>query len=470
MAFTEFYCNAASGSNINAGDLAANGAVTSTNGDWGNAAANRFTAASGTPFSGVSVGDFASVYLDGATLAVYIGRVTAVNAGGSSLDISSTAKSGTAPATGATGRTCTTGGAWKGPNGSTKFPFDFLTNTLVNANGDTARVNMKNGTTYSVTAEVLHSLAGPIVIQGYTTSPGDGGKWTIDGGTSGASFRLLNMSGTKMSVRDVVGQNNGATGSATGIRISGVGSEGLRIVVTAVRGNGIELASANSRIESCEAFACNQSNTNLASGINLVGTALRCLSHNNTGSNNRGFVIDGSGATLINCIADSNANDGIFAESSYVMLVNCVCYGNGGDGLEINTGGAIVENCIFESNSAYGVNNAGGVASAFRLQSNAFYSNTSGQTTGLNASLISGSITLTGSAFTDAANGNFGLNNTASDGAACHNAGIGTFTQDSGSYSATTVGYPDIGAAQHQEAGGSAGAVLRPVGMNGGLS
>jgi hypothetical protein len=112
MAFTEFYCDASAGANVNAGDLTANGVVTSTNGDWGNATANRFTAASGTPFSGVSVGDFASVYLDGATIAVYIARVTAVNGGGASLDLSTTAISGTAPATGATGRSCTTGGAW----------------------------------------------------------------------------------------------------------------------------------------------------------------------------------------------------------------------------------------------------------------------------------------------------------------------------------------------------------------------
>src|SRR5437763_1304956 len=107
MAFTEFYCDAASGAQINAGDNKT--VVTSTNGDWGNAAANRFTAASGTPFSGVSVGDFASVYLDGATTAVYIARVTAVNGGGASLDLSSTAKCGTAPTTGATGRSCTVG-------------------------------------------------------------------------------------------------------------------------------------------------------------------------------------------------------------------------------------------------------------------------------------------------------------------------------------------------------------------------
>src|SRR5262245_7681928 len=112
MAFSEFYITG-TGDNVNAGSTTANAAsVTSTNGDWGNAAANRFTAASGTPFSAVNVGEWASVYLDGAVTAVYVAQVTAVNAGGASIDLSSTIKMGTAPATGATGRSCKIGGAW----------------------------------------------------------------------------------------------------------------------------------------------------------------------------------------------------------------------------------------------------------------------------------------------------------------------------------------------------------------------
>jgi hypothetical protein len=59
------------GSNLNSGSTNADGAAaTSTNGDWGNATANRFTAASGTPFSAVSIGDWASVYLDAASSVV----------------------------------------------------------------------------------------------------------------------------------------------------------------------------------------------------------------------------------------------------------------------------------------------------------------------------------------------------------------------------------------------------------------
>src|SRR5262245_42336786 len=112
MAFEEFYITGAD-DNVNAGSTTANTAsVTETNGDWGNAAANRFTAASGTPFSAVTVGEWASIYNDGASTAVYVARVTAVNAGGASIDLSSTVKMGTAPTTGATGKSCKIGGAW----------------------------------------------------------------------------------------------------------------------------------------------------------------------------------------------------------------------------------------------------------------------------------------------------------------------------------------------------------------------
>src|SRR6184192_2760283 len=78
--FTEFYCQTG-GSNLNAGSTTNNtAAYTSTNGNWNGSSI--FTPTDGsTPASSVSVGDFASVYLDAASVAVFVARVTVVAAG-----------------------------------------------------------------------------------------------------------------------------------------------------------------------------------------------------------------------------------------------------------------------------------------------------------------------------------------------------------------------------------------------------
>src|SRR4051812_29003552 len=115
MAFTEFYCQT-TGSNVNAGSTTNNSAAyTATNGNWDGTSLYVPTDGS-TPASSVNVGDFASVYIDGATLAVYVARVTVVAAGvNGTITLSTTAVAGTAPTSSATARTIKVGGAWAGP-------------------------------------------------------------------------------------------------------------------------------------------------------------------------------------------------------------------------------------------------------------------------------------------------------------------------------------------------------------------
>ena len=170
MAFNEFYTDTG-GNNINAGSTTATAAsVTSTNGDWGSVTANRFTPnGGGTPFSGVNVGDWASISLDAATLVVYLAQVTAVNGGGATLDFSTTAKYGTSPAVGATGRSCRIGGAWASP-------VAFI-NTGTTAVYNSTRINIKAGTYPNTTSTVVFNNVGgtglPIWWRGYNTTPGD---------------------------------------------------------------------------------------------------------------------------------------------------------------------------------------------------------------------------------------------------------------------------------------------------------
>lgn len=459
MAFTEFYCNSSTGSNLNAGDNTANGVVTSTNGNWGIVAANRFTAVSGTPFSGVSIGDFASIYLDGATVAVYIARVTAVNDGGASLDLSSTAIAGTAPVIGATGRSCTTGGVWKGPNGTSSFPFNTVSGLLTNAAGDVVRVNFKNNAQYNITATMSHAptSASGVIFEGYSSTPGDNGQAVIDGGTSGASYILFTPGNVScVTIQNIIFQNNGATGTASGITGSSGSILWRRCCVNNVRGDGFNATSTGHVYLECESHACNKSGTALKGGFSGCGRLIRCISHDNTATGSVGFGLGlSNGACLwTDCIADSNANHGFYLRDQASMLVmGCDSYNNGGDGINLantSTGGTyLIENCNLVKNTGWGINGSGSANRHGYVRSCGYgsgtQSNGSGQSTGLKSIIESGAVTYPSNVtpWIDPANGDFRINLEQAKGA-----GAAPFFQSASGY-AGTVGYPDIGAAPH---------------------
>lgn len=466
MAFTEFYTQSG-GSNLNAGSTTNNtAAFTYASGNWV-ASTGVFTVASGNPSSdGVAVNDFASVYADGSSVTEFVGRVTARDT--TTITVSLTAKSGTAPTDGTGNRTLKIGGAWKGPNGAEAFPFGFITDTLTNSSDDPARVNMKNDATYSITAAISDntgsSVGKEVTFQGYSSTVDDGGKAIIDGGTAGASYTLYTNTTNARRLQDLIFQNNGATGSATGISLLAT-TLCRRVVVNSVRGHGF--SSNGGVLIECEAYSCNQSNTASLAGILLLAEtrAIRCIAHDNTGSNVNGFQSDsvsGNSCTLINCIADSNGLHGFFSRlrASTHLVTGCDFYNNGGDGIRITDastpiGSIYIENSNFVKNGGYGVNKSDSVKQRINLRNNAFgagtQANTSGQTNGLGDAVIEGSITLSDDVtpWVDPANGDFRVTL-----AANKNTGRGSFTQTASSYAGTT-GYPDVGAAQHLDSGGS---------------
>ncbi|MFZ5832448.1 MAG: hypothetical protein ACOY3P_20365 [Planctomycetota bacterium] len=183
MALTEFYCDPVDGSNLNAGSTTGNPLATYASGSWV-AATGVFTVASGNPQSdGVAAGMFASVYPDGTTPAtVFVGRVTAVDT--TTITVSLTVKMGTAPTDGTSNRTLKVGGAWKGPNGTDTFPAGLFPDTLTNAAGDYNRLNLKNNAVCYPTVQVTWTRTdGKLLhIEGYATTPGDGGIAVIDAG------------------------------------------------------------------------------------------------------------------------------------------------------------------------------------------------------------------------------------------------------------------------------------------------
>lgn len=460
MSWTDFTCRSG-GSNLNAGTLdgaaeAATAAIYTSVGDSDGTSV--FTPSGGTnPVSaGVVVGQFGSVYVTaGATVAVFVGRITnVVNAVNGAITFSTTAKSGTFPAAsgGAHTITCRVGGAWLGMNGTVGFPMTFITQTLTNAAGNPPFVNYKNDQTYSVTTSITPN-GGTVGHGGYTTTFRDLGKATLDGGTSGAAYHLLVMSNAQGTVwQDWIFQNNGAS-STNDLMRNTLGVRASRCVFAHSRGNGFN--GNNCVLVECEAYDCNQSNTSNQAGFNATGASLfvRCVSHDNLGSNSYGFY-SGFGASFVECVADTNGAAGWKLDQNtpnqQSSLLRCVAYNNAGDGvLNANSVQAVyIESCIFSLNGGFGVKDNSNAL--LYLESCAFHANTSGQVSSAAGYTTNNNpITLSSSPFLNPASGDFRLNVTANAGALCRNTGRGTFTETAASYTGT-VGFPDVGAAQHQ--------------------
>ena len=456
-AYTEFYCQSG-GSNLNACSTTNNtAAYTSTNGNW-STATNIFTPTDGsTPASSVNVGDFASIYVDGATVGVFIGRVTTVAAGvNGGITISSTSRAGSAPSTSATARSIKVGGACKGPNGSDAFPLNLSSiGNIVNTSSDPVRFNLKNDATYSPTVGV--SIGGVITVQGYSSSVGDGGRAIIDAATTTITVLTINAGGTV--ITDIIAQSSATTGTGDGFQSTAIGAVFTRCVANNMRGNGFNFANSGNIAIECESYANNKSNTSGNAGFLLssLGVAMYCIAHDNTGSNTDGFATTAgvTGPTFLNCIADTNGRHGFSVNTSATQtsLIQCDSYNNTTDGFKIlnTTTSALarIQNCNFIKNGGWGVNTAlttGRLVGTF--SNNGFGSgtaaNSSGTTNNTDNLTISGSITYGSNLlpWVDAPNGDFRINLAAANGT-----GRGVFIETASGY-AGSIGYPDVGAVQ----------------------
>jgi hypothetical protein len=459
MAFTEFCCRSG-GSNLNAGTRTGDSTepgtaadLTYASGTWVSAT-RVFTVASGDPVAdGLAVDDY--VALDtGAATATMIGRVTARTT--TTITISSTF-AGANPANGT--YTLRVGGAWKGFNAAEYFPGEILTNlgtNLKNAAGDELRINFKNAAVFSISATIATALHGPCYWQGYTTSYGDGGKAIIDGGSPvGSSFVLLSptvQGAVNHTYRDLVFRNNGDTGTSDGVSLA---TTFIGCVTHGIRGDGF----VSSRLIECEAFDCNKANTSGDAGMKSSASGAsftRCISHHNTGSNNRGFYNVFSGCLISHCIAWANGEAGIhWAQSSAGPILNCDCYANGGNGITQNVGNSniYIENCNLLDNGAYGI--AMGASDTGVILNCGFGGGTKANTSG--ALQNGGSVSEEGTVsyasdvtpWNNPDDGDFDITL-----AAAQDAGRAGFPGYDATYGWGTTGYADIGAAGHVAAAG----------------
>lgn len=451
----------------------------STNGNW-NSGTGLFTVASGDPLAaGVAVGDFASVFNDGATAPVFVGRVTARTS--TTVTVSTSIRLGTAPSTSATARSINVGGAWLGPNGTQGFPFTLMQGACINTSSNPPRVNLKNDQTYNITAVMNSpsSILGPVLFQGYTSTFGDLGKATIDGGTSGAAYILWTNNGALgFCIADLIFQNNGATGAAPLVDYLNASSIGivLRCVFRESRQHGIRFLVGGALAIECEAYACNKNNSTFTAGFAAAGTTqmfIRCISHDHVGSNAHGFYFSGPGARAVDCISFNNGGIGYRISGNSSNIHNSDAYNNTGSGIDFalasSIGSAYIENCNLINNGGYGIDTTGSATGLYFIYNCGFGSgseaNTSGQVNSSagDAVLEEGSITYPSGVtpWVDPVNGDFRIN--LSD---AKNAARGAFTLIAPGY-AGTVGYPDIGAVQHLDAGGGGTGISRARAFSG---
>lgn len=170
---------------------------------------------------------------------------------------------------------------------------------------------------------------------------------------------------------------------------------------------------------------CVAGNNTCVGFIGIANTYVRCISHDNAGALIDGFqtVVTSKVGNFINCIAYNNGRDGfrIISDRGGILL-NCIAENNGGVGFNI------VNVPVVQLSNCAGFNNTGGNVSL-------------GTGKGVvNYAFVTG----TGTFFTDAPNEDFSLNNVSGGGFGLRGTGLqGTFVNT------TTVGYLDIGAAQH---------------------
>lgn len=463
-AYTEFYCDAASGDNLNAGTGGTND-YTTAGGNWTNST-RVFTVTDGTnPSTKIAANDFCSVYVtSGATVATFVGRVQSVQNATNGTVTFTTAFMGANPSNGTGTMTLKHGGFWKGPNAAVAFPLDRAQIASARDTGnDQVRINLKSGTSYSISSGISTSSAANITVQGYTTNPGDGGKATIDGSTNAISLWISAES--NLTVADLIFVSSATTGSGSNLLLNGGQSRAVRVVSHGARNVGIGTnGGANTEFIECEAYDNNKGNNTLSGGFwmhDLQTVRLfRCYSHDNTGSNNNGFYFDttSQGAMVVDCIADSNGLNGFYKAAVGVGIYhfqNCDAYNNGGDGIKLDadTGSTLVwiENCNFIKNTGKGINNAATTSQFVQgFVYNCGYGSGTQVNGGGDATLVglqeSGKITYASNVtpYSAPTTGNFSNVLSAAQGT-----GRGHFEENDGTNTGT-VGYPDIGAAQAQ--------------------
>lgn len=339
--------------------------------------------------------------------------------------------------------------------------------------GGGVRQYLKNGT-YTITSTTKSVANGCVIVTGFDSTTGRIGCFIGYNGTHGDNgTKPIIKAGGALGACSLVTAQNGvgffganvdnievdgsSRASVLGIDLNqGTGTTFGRVLRSYVHHctTGINIGAGFGSALYCEVTACSTAGiSNGSDGAEIVG----CYIHGNTAV---GINLGNTKADISFCIIASNSGattDGILSSSTALRVLNCSIYGNGRDGIRITTSAAqntiSIQNCIVTNHTAVGAVGINCTTSAFwgaRVWTNAVYNNTTNVSTNFFAMFVEGTVTLSGDPFNNAAGGDFSLNNTASAGALCRNAGtLGTFP------GGLSRGYLDIGAVQVGSTGGT---------------
>jgi hypothetical protein len=298
------------------------------------------------------------------------------------------------------------------------------------ANGDICYVKATG--VYPISAPVSFNAGSGSVLYysatrviGYATTPGDNGRATVQR-SSGSSFTMLDVIGNGWTLENFI--VDGASGTAIrGVSLGGYSNALINSKVLNCTNSGVAVAGNHTAMIRCEVTACSGGSAAVrAEGA--IGTEIfGCYIHGNTVTGI--YTNTGAPHVVSHCVLAANtgaSSDGIEVTTYPVSIRNCVCYGNGRDGLRVSTFWIIgqITNNIFGSNSGYGLNAAAMSPGRVdpRCDYNVYWNNGGGEWN----NVLGGphDVGLSGNPFTNAAGGDFTLNNIAGAGAACRGAGF----------------------------------------------
>lgn len=278
---------------------------------------------------------------------------------------------------------------------------------------------LKSGT-YNITSTTANanggrvSLSSRVMLRGYQTTPGDDAATPLLQASGISSTTLVTANGTSACVWNVA-VNGASLSSIRGFDTS-FNCFFYKCTASNCTNGGIVISNTSGVAIECRATGCSGSQAAFFASGNA--NWVYCYAHANSVS---GFDLSGGSSSASNCIAYANTGSGShgFLNVRTGSLERCVAHGNGGSGFReaFNADRVRLVECIAYGNSRYGTELA--ISTNVRhclFMRCGFGANTLGKNLNDPSTSVAES-TLTADPFTNAAGGDFSLNNTAGGGA-----------------------------------------------------
>ena len=432
MAYQDFYCQT-TGSNLNAGTSTSDTAVVTVAGTCSYSGTNgvvTFTASSGTPFSSVSVGQWASVCSSSDTITTFVSKILSIGGSGASITfqaddaplaytyIGSFFSFNSGQFSSGSSATVRVGGAWASPvpvlNATITGTINGGFNNLVANSVATPRLNIKSGT-YSSSVSWTFGISGAssksfVLWRGYATSPGD-----LDNSANPGTHPVLSFSSTANLIVLAYNrlENIDVTTSGTAnplVSVTGLGVMMTRCRVTATSG-ALTASGAAFNAWACYFATTSTTVTNTSCAANGgLPTFTQCVFQGGLYNVTASYT-----SAFLECVFKNSTSHNILASTASAGNVfhRCTFYNSGttSDGIlsATNINYHSITFCIFDTIKRYAVNSTNSSFVQFRLAGNDYSSITSGQLNGVYESYQHAAITESSSPFTASSTNDFTL-------------------------------------------------------------